>query len=370
MNPKPAGYQLPLGRMRGMTLIEMMVALALGLIVVAAVGYIYISGLQSYRTQETMARLQEGGRFAFEILARNIRMAGSDACGASSRANVVVGTDWYLNLYNAPLIGYENGSGLPTDIVGELANRDAITIIQADNSAAYTITNHNPSSAQFDLSAPSDLKEGEVLVVCSSDGTHSAVFQMSGPNSATPSNVVHNTGVSGISPGNCSKKLGTPVPSTCTASTPASEGTEYTFPNGSRIMRLSSMTYFIRNNPAGVPSLYRQKLSLSGSSIATTAEELVEGVENMQIEYGVDTDTTDDATDKGLKVEQYVNASAVTDWSRVVSVKISLLMRTVEDNAADAPQTYRYPTPSSSAQTATDRRIRKVVSHVVRVRNR
>lgn len=357
---------------QGIGLVELMVAMTLGLIVVAAVGYIYVASLQSYRTQDALSRLQENGRFAFEILSRDVRMAGSDACGAGTKANVVIGSDWYLNL-NGGLFGYESGSGLPAAVTGELAGRDAISIIHADNDSSYTITDHHPESAQFDLSGPSDLQKGELLVACAFDGTHSAVLQMSGPDSASPSNVVHNTGVAGISPGNCTKYLGS-TPSPCNGSTHPLAGTSYEFDNG-RLMRLSSVTYFIRNNPAGVPSLYRQKLGATGGAVTTAPEELVEGVENMQITYGVDTSPADDTLDKGLKVDQYYTAdnipdldsSGQADWERVVSVRVSLLMMTVENGVANASQTYTY---NGTTVTAADRRIRKIVTNVIRVRNR
>lgn len=61
---------------RGLTLIELMIALVLGLIVVLVVGQIYLSGRQSYRTQTGFGGMQENGRFALFFLQRDIRMAG------------------------------------------------------------------------------------------------------------------------------------------------------------------------------------------------------------------------------------------------------------------------------------------------------
>ena len=51
-------------------------------------------------------------------------------------------------------------------------------------------------------------------------------------------------------------------------------------------------------------------------------EELAEGIEDMQITYGVDTNN-----DKA--VDQYVTANAVADWATVLSVRISLLLASV-----------------------------------------
>ena len=56
------------------------------------------------------------------------------------------------------------------------------------------------------------------------------------------------------------------------------------------LYRLNGVSYYIGRNPVGEPALYRQKLSHSGTTANSTAEELIQGIGNMQITYGVDTD--------------------------------------------------------------------------------
>ncbi len=63
----------------GFSLVELMIAITLGLIVLLAVGSIYIGSRQTYRVQEDNARLQEAGRYALEMLGRSIRQAGANA---------------------------------------------------------------------------------------------------------------------------------------------------------------------------------------------------------------------------------------------------------------------------------------------------
>lgn len=60
----------------GLTLIELMVAMAIGLFLVAVIGTMFVSAKQMYRTQDNLARLQENGRYAMDILGRNFRDAG------------------------------------------------------------------------------------------------------------------------------------------------------------------------------------------------------------------------------------------------------------------------------------------------------
>lgn len=68
-------------RQRGLTLVELMIGIALGLIVILAVVYVFAGSRASYRHQESFSAVQESGRIALEVLARDIRMAGNPGCG-------------------------------------------------------------------------------------------------------------------------------------------------------------------------------------------------------------------------------------------------------------------------------------------------
>ncbi|WP_018717328.1 PilW family protein [Arhodomonas aquaeolei] len=63
-------------RERGLTLIELMIALVLGLMLSAGAVQLFIANKQSYRLQDALARVQENGRFAMQRLGRDVRMAG------------------------------------------------------------------------------------------------------------------------------------------------------------------------------------------------------------------------------------------------------------------------------------------------------
>lgn len=63
----------------GFSLVELMIAITLGLIVLLAIGSIYIGSRQTYRVQEDNARLQEAGRYALEVIGRSLRQAGADS---------------------------------------------------------------------------------------------------------------------------------------------------------------------------------------------------------------------------------------------------------------------------------------------------
>jgi len=60
----------------GLTMLELMISLSLGLLLLVGIGTIYVGSSQSNRVQEDNARIQETGRFALEIMGRSIRQAG------------------------------------------------------------------------------------------------------------------------------------------------------------------------------------------------------------------------------------------------------------------------------------------------------
>lgn len=355
---------------RGLSLIELMISLTIGMILIVAVGYAYLGGRAAYRQQEALARMQEGARFAFETMTYDVRMAGFSGCRASTSVNVLNGGSWYNNLYSQPLVGYDAGS-MPAAVTASVAG-DALAVLRADNSHEYVVTAYHPNAAQFDVAGNHDISQGEILVV--TDCSHSATFQMTNP---TTNNVVHNNG-NATSPGNCTKGLGETAPGSGVPDCTSANGVPYPFPPGSRLLRMSGNIYFIGNNPNNVPSLYRLRLNASGGNAATTAEELVEGVEDMQITYGVDTSNPATCSQTDGVVDAYVTASnvpatapcatAADDWKKVLSVRVSLLMQT-ENNIVSQPQSYFYNNPLV-ATTPADRRLRKVFTTTIAVRNR
>lgn len=341
--------------MKGLSLVELMIAMTLGLATIAAVGWVYLGTSKTYRTQDAFARLQEGARYAFEVIGNDLRMTGTTGCSYATSVNVVNGYDtrWYTNLLEQPLVSAEQDAAAGT--VTEFS--DALRVLRTDVSTEYVVQSHD-GTGTFTFTSH-DLTPGALLVATDCD--HVAVFQASAAGSPNVSHAA--TGM----PGNSTANLG-------------SGGVVKTYPAGARVYRLSASTYYIANNPAGEPSLFR--LRPIGANATPTAEELIEGVEDLQVSFGVDTDATPDGQanfvdpdgddDPYLRGDQIIagvvpGASAQDRWNRVVSVRISVLMRTVEDNVVPTEQTYTY---SGASTTAGDLRLRKVFTHVVKIRNR
>ncbi len=337
-----------LRKQRGLTLVELMIAMTIGLLLLGGITSIMISSRQTYRVNEALSRMQDNARYAFQVLSRDIRMAGYFGCVGSDvdPLNVVNGPTDFLWNFKQTIYGYEATSATAwnltphSSITSPLGGTDIIVVRGAagdGTSAPVKVLSHPggtpPGSANLKVSLSSGLKEGEVVMV--SDCLGAAVFQISEINTSGGfDNVVHNTGAA--VPGNSENTL----------------GKEYT---GGEILKITTRSYYIRTNDAGRSALYRK--------VGTAdAEEVVEGVENMQIQYGED-------TNGDITADIYRGADAVADWGKVVSVRVNLLMQTIDNNIASAAQPYTY-NGTTTTPASTDRRLRQVYSTVITLRNR
>ena len=357
--------RMPTPTQSGFSLVELMVSSAIGLLLLTGVGTIYIESRATFRQQEVLARMQEGARYAFEVMALEIRQAGYTGCVPPnqifSSLNPTVPVNWFDNLAN-PLMGFESGLGLPADVTGALANTDAVGIIRTDDSGNYRVApgGHTPSSsANIELISNVGLVDGEILTAVDANCLFASTFQVTSLPSAT--RVQHNPGAG--APGNSTVCLGDPAGgpgSPC--SIPA------TFPplsDNSKIMRTVGTIFFIGTGVSTEPALFRENLATMAGAAVSTAEELVEGVENMQILYGEDSVAPADGN-----VDQYVTADAVGTWENVLAVRVSLLMRSVQNNVVNQPQAVEFNGATVNSGAGADRRLRKVFTATFALRNR
>lgn len=313
---------------RGFTLIELMVAMLLGLIITAGVVSVLLANFRSYRTNTALSNVQAKSRIAFELMAREIRQAGLTGCDSQNGriANVLVGGPndggtlgaWWADYSNA-VHGYggsENDPGVTEGSTeGErVAGTDSLQLIGASG-LALSVEDHNPGSAQLKLNASTtNLQDGDIIIICDPD--HAAVVQISNYNSANVT-LVHNAGGS-ESPGNCSKGLGFPTDCGTT------NGNPYEFGDNSSISALAAHDWYIGVSPDGRRSLYRA--ALNGGTGGTTAQEMVRGVSDMQIVYHDDTATS------------YVPATSITDWSDVDAARVTLTMESAKQRVGTDQQ--------------------------------
>ena len=361
----------------GFTLLELLIAMAMGIVVMSGVVSVLVVSKSNYITERELATLQENARFALKVLTEEIQMAGFNGCNdnalnVANSVNFASDDAWYLQ--GVGLQGFEEFSDetgrltFPDDFEDAASYySDAIVIRRGEQSGLRIAPGppyHNPSSANIPLNGAHDIKPGTIMVISSADCQQTGVFQMSGPtntsNNAT--NIVHNTGRGGNpSPGNCTKDLGGNF--SCSSGTSAGS----TYPPGSSLMRMSSQGFYIGTSAVGnsIPALFRMALTLDAANQATAlnTEELVQGVELMQISYGVDL-----VGDDGL-ADRYMDAdNASMDWDAVVSVRINLRMRSIYGVYSE---NVVYGEFMGIADTdGTDRFMRQIIGTTIQLRNR
>lgn len=345
----------------GFTIVELMVAATLGLLILSGAISMLVSNKRIYTEQDEMGRLQENARFAIDLLVRDIRMAGYAGCAddISGVVNHVNGSNNVTDIhYFIAVEGSENaGNWLPgnsTDQVGNMiANSDGITVRYLDPTSIFvvdpvvTVANariHTTTDSGLELGdiiSIADCSSADVVVITSNPTTPAC---NSAINPACDSNFDHNIGnVAGAQPGNRLRDL------------------SKTYNNDARILKFYAARYFIGDDANGNPVL-RRMTGVNKDDGAALVEDLVEGVENMQILYGED-------TDNDVVADIYRNATTVVDWDNVVSVRLSLLFRTVDEYGAEVFQN-NLDLLGTIINPPDDRRRRRVFTTTVQIRNR
>lgn len=330
-------------RSAGMTLIELMVSMVLGLIVVGGALSIVLANRQSYRTNEALSQVQESARTAFELLARDIRQAGATGCDNTGRvANVLTPSAnlWWQEWDGVR--GYDGAEADPAADFGEsegerVEGTDAIQL-RGIEGIGVGIKAHQPASASFTINAATTaIAPNDILMACDFD--HATIFQVTSY-AAGGVTVGHETGGAGA-PGNCSKGLG--LPTDCASET----GNVYTFRLNSQLARLAATGWYVGNNGRttdGGRSLYRIRLDRGATA---RVEEIVSGVRDLQLTYRVE-DTKD-----------FLDASLIddADWQNINAVAVTLVLE-----SADAR--------TSTDVSTNEGRIERTFTNVITLRNR
>lgn len=307
----------------GFTLIELMVAMLLGLIVIGGVTSVFLANQQVYRTNAALGEVQDNTRMSFELLAQNIREAGLTGCSNNGQvANVLTdgpnnsGTDWWANWNNA-LQGYGSGTAAnPALIVGSAAGQqvtgtDSLMLLNAednglsvssDDTTGYTLTLNGSNS---------DFTPKKIMIVC--DPGQATLFRASSYDTSGTSPVVGYAQASGGSTINCSTGLG--YPTVCTTA-----GTAYAYGANAMIAPLQAGVWYVGYNPVGGTSLYLS--SIATDTGTATAQEMVRDVTAMNITYHM------------VNQPNFVAASKVTSWGSVDAVQVKLTMQSSNTHVA------------------------------------
>jgi len=347
----------------GLTLIELMIAMVLGLLLMAGVIQVFISNNHTSRVTESHSRLQDNARFALEILSKDVRAAGYSGCRAIENMNVVSIGDVPMpaSMTAATIIGGSDASTATSSwtptISGSLgtvvSGTDVITLQHGTGCGANLIGNVGSSNANIQVFSPNtcNLAAGDAVMISDCEDAH--IFRATSVSNGTGKQTIAHSNGNGANHF-CTSYPPLPHLGQCDS------GTAKLYGYDAEIFKFSAVTYFIRLGESGAPALW--KFDLTTAAGADNPVELVEGIENMQIVYGAD-DNDDDVVDR------YVNAGIIdsgSDWDKVVSARISLLMQTLERNLTTGDQNVTY----NGGTVTGEGRIRRVFTTTIGIRNR
>jgi type IV pilus assembly protein PilW len=313
----------------GFSLIELMIALLLGLLVVAAAAGVFMSNKRVYAATETLGRIQENSRAAFEIMSRDVREAGGNPCSSAASVvnQLVPGSNSWWAGFGDGLEGFDDTVAMPATAFGttvgtRISGTDAVQLHLARD-GSMRVLDHDTPGAVLTVNDSTGVAVNDILMICNMN--FAFIFQVT----ALPSGNIQHAGGSGSSL-NCSQEFQSVRPDDGSCwSGGASAGNGYCFTEDDSpcdsgsfspayVARINSMQWYVGANDRGGRSLFRARVANQGSGLTPTLignrEEIVEGVENMQLEYF-------EAGDSAYGAE-----TTVADWGRVTAVRIRLQM--------------------------------------------
>lgn len=302
----------------------------------------FLSSRQVFSTQQAMSRVQESGRLAIEFISEDIRMAGFMGClTRESEIQNDLDDSFWTDFTNSKrlaqgIAGYAAGAtGLPEGLSpAPTANTDILVVRYAGGVASVVVNAPVPEGGGEPVASGegvlhiagngSQLKTDSLLV---SNCVAARIFSATGLDAGdTTSTIKHD--------GNW--------PSTIV-------GRFSDFYPGAEVLSVNTIVYYIGQNPAGRPSLYR-------SEGGQTPQELIDGIENMVLRFGAE----------GV-YKAAADLKSEAEWEAVDSVRVEFVVQGNEINVLESPQAYTL-TGAPVAGPA-DRRLRQVFASTVAVRS-
>jgi type IV pilus assembly protein PilW len=323
----------PARRQGGLSIIEMMIAMTIGIMILAALTATFVNSSTTQRELLRTAQQIENGRYALDTMIQDLHLAGfygaytayntpgslTDPCDTTA-ATMLTGLGLPVQGYTAgsttakPTVSTECDDFLTT--ANLQAGSDVIVVRYAETSTIAPGTATSATQRYLQANATSaTLDVGGGTTTCTSDmkGVNTLVTRKCAlPNSG---DVCSATCTAGTSPAAEIRKMNVRIYFVAPCSVPAS-GTLCT---GST-----------DDGGTPIPTLKRLELTSSGFSIVPVAE----GVEIMKLQYGIDDSptTTNGSTGKigdGVP-DSYVLSPSLAQYANVVSARIDLLVRNPE----------------------------------------
>ncbi|MDG2276344.1 MAG: PilW family protein [Pseudomonadales bacterium] len=336
----------------GFSVVELLIALGLGLLVVSGIVQLFIGNSRTYEIVNAQARLQENARFAFEFISRPARMAGFFGCAPEMQNIVGHLTGNWTNIpeYNVTerIDGWDSnddgswapdnltslprseggvdtnvhiaGNGIDSDTLQDQSDLLVFRMLrQPFGMLAATLQPDGDPVVSTPGGTPS-FSTNDVVVVA--DCEQASVFKVTGvtagSNEVTLARATAASGNAFDNSDNVRTPTGDIVPATMSI-IGRSYGAETT------VGVIESHFFFIAES-SEVNNEGENIFALWQKVGAQAPRELVQGVQDMQILYGVDT------TNNGqIDVDQYLTIDAVGEVNDIVAIQVRLTISSVDN---------------------------------------
>ena len=344
------------GVQRGFSLVELMVALTLGLVLFAGVGHLVVASSQSWALQDELRRVRENGRLALDILGQSISTAAYTGCPAQAKlANLLASTTddrQWMTHFDKGILGIPVGSQVRQQLDGN-ADSEAIITYRIDSDQALVVNNHNLATSTLTTTGRHGYDQGDLLALTTADCSQVAVFSAGTGTSST--DVTHPAG--GGTLANCTSQLQGGF--SCHSNATDADTINH---EGSTLAALESYAFYLRESN-NVPTLYRKLAGEYASGRSISAEALIEGIERLSARYGLDSDGD------GV-VNQYLGVSELSpyssQWLSIVSVRLEVVARSFSE-VAPQPQAFFF---SGQRVVPDDLYVRRSFIRTIKLRNR
>lgn len=396
----------------GFSMVELMVALVLGVILTSGVISVYISSKATYNTSTNLGQVEETGRYALGFMQPILSIAGNMGCERTSNSVSSGGT--YDNVLNSsyagtpgswapvydfsyPVYGFEaNGTGInaaiPSNGGQTSTSPPAPDTSAADWTPALSVNDpKNVLSGALNVNAVGGiLQYNDVLVVhealaqpalAFSPGMDSSAVYVA-PSASTSATTAYTSGNftanEMVIASNCAQQVYQFQISAVNTSTGALTYTGGGLGNNSgdtfytnkpvdttySVQPAATYVFYVGEGQDKWPALWEGTYSSTGTALST--QELVAGVENMQVLYGVDTANSDQIPDYFTTAD---NVDTNGLWSKVVAVRVAMVVQSdnfaVDKASASATTVYMLGsgsgfTDNTSLTTPKDQRLRRV----------
>lgn len=399
----------------GMSLIEVMIALAIGTVLILGMVEVFSALRASFGAAEANSRIQENSRFALEFLRRDLRMAGHFGCLnefghiPNTTTRPTDGSSGnFVNFFVAPganrdTVPYLLRLDKPVEVYDyDDTEPDDSLVIASDSPTPATDATKWTPDLPTELGLLNDVMPGsDVVVVRFMD---ESMISIAGGmvNAATGDMTLSATDAASVVVNapygitNCrtaglfqvTGKSGTTISVNAAPNIQRQPGQWWpaTFPVGVGTLmgRYQVVVYYIGQGVNG-PALKRKTLPASGAAVAAgsnialaAGEEVVEGVETMQVVLGIDQSTPrNDSVDAYVSPYAQVNASLTigqpeyeSALRQVDSLSVSLLLRGNESNRGAIETNAQKVVGDVKVTPPVDGRSRQVYDTLIAIRNR